>query len=114
MYVRHGNDSFGVQTRRGRSAPSNIVLCETGSSSAVAQAVPELKGRLTANAVRVPTPNVSMAVLVLQLQRQVTRDEVNRLLFEESTWGRMHRQLEYCLEQVSAGTHFSPIYGSLT
>src|SRR5690606_13060290 len=54
-------DNFHKGNRRGRSAPMNMVLAETGAASAVSKAIPELAGKLTGNAIRVPTPNVSMA-----------------------------------------------------
>ena len=60
-------DNYHKGERRGRSAALNMVLTETGAAKAVAKALPELKGKLTGNAIRVPTPNVSMAILNLQL-----------------------------------------------
>ena len=58
-------DNFHSGDRRGRSAPLNMVITSTGAVEAVSKAIPELKGVLTGNAIRVPTPNVSLAVLVL-------------------------------------------------
>ena len=45
-----------------------MVITETGAAKAVAKALPELAGRLTGNAIRVPTPNVSLAILNLKLK----------------------------------------------
>src|SRR5690606_25199126 len=73
-------DNFHKGNRRGRSAPMNMVLTETGAASAVAKAIPELEGKLTGNAIRVPTPNVSMAILNLTLENDLTADEVNAYL----------------------------------
>src|SRR5690606_32189774 len=70
-------DNFHKGDRRGRSAALNMVLTETGAAKAVAKALPEFEGKLTGNAIRVPTPDVSMAVLNLQLERETTRDELN-------------------------------------
>jgi glyceraldehyde 3-phosphate dehydrogenase len=70
-------DNFHKGDRRGRSAALNMVLTETGAAKAVAKALPEFEGKLTGNAIRVPTPNVSMAVLNLQFDREVSREELN-------------------------------------
>src|SRR5690606_3211725 len=60
-------DNFHKGNRRGRSAALNMVITETGAAKAVAKALPELAGKLSGNAIRVPTPNVSMAILNLNL-----------------------------------------------
>ena len=52
-------DNFHKGDRRGRSAALNMVITETGAAKAVAKALPELQGKLTGNAIRVPTPDVS-------------------------------------------------------
>jgi glyceraldehyde 3-phosphate dehydrogenase len=75
-------DNYHKKTRRGRGAAMNMVLTETGAASAAAKAMPELKGKLTANAIRVPTPNVSMAIMMLRLGHEVGRDELNAFLRE--------------------------------
>ena len=63
-------DNFHTGDRRGRSAPLNMVITSTGAVKAVAKAIPELSGKLTGNAIRVPTPNVSLAVLGFKLKRR--------------------------------------------
>ena len=73
-------DNFHKANRRGRSAPLNMVLTSTGAAKAIAKAVPELAGKLTGNAIRVPTPNVSMVVTNLNLGKETTRDELNDFL----------------------------------
>jgi glyceraldehyde 3-phosphate dehydrogenase len=62
-------DNYHKADRRGRSAVLNMVITETGAAKAVAKALPELQGKLTGNSIRVPTPNVSMAILNLTLPR---------------------------------------------
>ena len=57
-----------------------MVITTTGAVKAVAKALPELEGKLTGNAIRVPTPNVSLAILSLALDTNVTVDEVNSYL----------------------------------
>ena len=63
-------DNFHKNERRGRSAPLNMVITSTGAAKAVAKVLPELAGKLTGNAIRVPTPNVSMAVMNLNLKKE--------------------------------------------
>ena len=65
-------DNYHKADRRGRSAPLNMVLTSTGAAKVVAKAVPELAGKLTGNAIRVPTPNISMVVTNLNLERETT------------------------------------------
>ncbi|MDG1473863.1 MAG: glyceraldehyde-3-phosphate dehydrogenase, partial [Porticoccaceae bacterium] len=65
-------DNYHKGGRRGRSAALNMVLTSTGAAKAVSKVIPELKGKLTGNAIRVPTPNVSMAILNLQLGRDTS------------------------------------------
>ena len=73
-------DNFHKKDRRGRGAPLNMVITSTGAVNAVAKALPELKGKLTGNAIRVPTPNVSLAILSLELNEKVTVETVNNYL----------------------------------
>ena len=73
-------DNYHKGDRRGRSAALNMVLTSTGAAKAVAKAIPALKGKLTGNAIRVPTPNVSMAILNLRLGKKVTVEELNEFL----------------------------------
>ncbi|MCC9204465.1 glyceraldehyde-3-phosphate dehydrogenase [Arthrobacter sp. zg-Y769] len=88
-------DNFHNGDRRGRSAALNMVITETGAAKAVAKALPELEGRLSGNAIRVPTPDVSMAILNLNLESATTRDEVNAFLRETSLNSPLHKQIDY-------------------
>jgi len=88
-------DNFHAGNRRGRSAPMNMVITETGAAKAVAKAVPELAGLLTGSAIRVPTPNVSMAILNLNLATATTRDDVNRYLRELSLDSTLQQQIDF-------------------
>ncbi|MCA0378070.1 MAG: glyceraldehyde-3-phosphate dehydrogenase [Actinobacteria bacterium] len=88
-------DNFHKGDRRGRSAALNMVLAETGAAKAVAKALPEFEGKLTGNAIRVPTPDVSMAVLNLQFDREVTREEINAHLEQVSLTGALRTQIDY-------------------
>lgn len=68
--------------RRARAAAENIIPTSTGAAKAVALVLPELKGKLNGFAMRVPTPNVSVVDLVVELKQDVTVDEVNGVLKE--------------------------------
>ena len=69
-------DNYHKKYRRGRSAALNMVITETGAAKAVVKAIPSLKDKLTASAVRVPTPNVSLAILKLSVKKHTTKEEV--------------------------------------
>ncbi len=73
-------DNFHKGDRRGRAASLNMVLTSTGAAKAVAKALPELKGKLTGNAIRVPTPNVSMAIANLNLNSETEAESLNAYL----------------------------------
>lgn len=88
-------DNFHKGDRRGRAAGLNMVLTETGAAKAVAKAVPEFEGKLTGNAIRVPTPDVSLAVLNLELERDVEREEVNDFLRNVSLHSDLRQQISY-------------------
>ncbi|MDK8879015.1 glyceraldehyde-3-phosphate dehydrogenase [Corynebacterium sp. MSK008] len=88
-------DNFHKGNRRGRAAGLNMVLTETGAAKAVSKALPEFEGKLTGNAIRVPTPDVSMAVLNLDLEKDVEKDEVNNFLRRVSTHSNLRQQIDY-------------------
>jgi glyceraldehyde 3-phosphate dehydrogenase len=88
-------DNYHKKSRRGRSAPLNMVITETGAGSAAAKAVASLKGKLTSNAVRVPTPNVSLAILALEVEKETNVDEVNDMFLEASLRGRLIEQIRF-------------------
>jgi glyceraldehyde 3-phosphate dehydrogenase len=99
-------DNYHKGDRRGRAAPLNMVITETGAAKAVAKALPELKGKLTGNAIRVPTPNVSMAILSLNLNREVTAEEVNNYLREVSLRSGLYRQIDWVDSPEVVSTDF--------
>ncbi|WP_428244280.1 glyceraldehyde-3-phosphate dehydrogenase [Gynuella sp.] len=88
-------DNFHKGDRRGRSAPLNMVVSETGAAKAVAKALPELGGKLTGNAIRVPTPNVSLAILNLDLLKPVSRESLNEMLRESSLYSELNKQIDF-------------------
>lgn len=88
-------DNYHKGDRRGRGAALNMVLTSTGAASAVAKCLPEMAGKLTGNAVRVPTPNVSMAILNLNLKRDTNVEEMNNYLRDVSLYSSMQDQIDY-------------------
>ncbi|QGU04081.1 glyceraldehyde-3-phosphate dehydrogenase [Corynebacterium comes] len=99
-------DNFHKGSRRGRAAGLNMVLTETGAAKAVAKALPEFEGKLTGNAIRVPTPDVSMAVLNLTLETEVDRDEVNNFLRKVSLHSNLRQQISYIQSPEVVSTDF--------
>jgi glyceraldehyde 3-phosphate dehydrogenase len=90
-------DNYHKKSRRGRSAPINMVITETGAASAAAKVLPELAGKFTGNAIRVPTPDVSLAIINLTLNKDVTIDEVNAVLREAASFGQLVEQIDYSI-----------------
>jgi glyceraldehyde 3-phosphate dehydrogenase len=99
-------DNYHSAERRGRSAPLNMVLTSTGAAKAVSKALPELEGLLTGNAIRVPTPNVSMAVCNLNLSASTTRDELNDFVREMAFNSDLHQQINYSYSTEVVSTDF--------
>ncbi|MEM7084316.1 MAG: glyceraldehyde-3-phosphate dehydrogenase [Pseudomonadota bacterium] len=88
-------DNYHKADRRGRSAALNMVITSTGAASAVAKAYPELGGKLTGNAIRVPTPNVSLAILTLTLDKDTDRENLNDFLRKQSLFSELQHQIDY-------------------
>ena len=99
-------DNYHKGDRRGRSAALNMVVTSTGAAKAVAKAIPELKGKLTGNAIRVPTPNVSMAILNLQLARETSVAEVNEFLRQQALHSTLQQQIGYTVSSEAVSTDF--------
>jgi glyceraldehyde 3-phosphate dehydrogenase len=73
----------------------NMVITETGADKAVAKVLPQLAGKLTGNSVRVPTPDVSLAILNLTLKKEGTKDTVNEALKDAALRGALVEQIQY-------------------
>ncbi|WP_416202631.1 glyceraldehyde-3-phosphate dehydrogenase [Marinobacter sp. X15-166B] len=99
-------DNYHKGSRRGRSAPLNMVITETGAAKAVSKALPELAGKLTGNAIRVPTPNVSMAILNLNLDKEVTVEGVNEYLREMALHSELQKQIDFVNSPEVVSTDF--------
>src|SRR5256885_10483950 len=85
--------------RDARSAAENIVPHETGAARAVALVIPELKGKVTGMAFRVPTPTVSVVDFTATLNREVTKDEVNAA-FKKASEGELKGIMAYTEEPL--------------
>ena len=91
-------DNMHNKPRRGRSAAINMVITSTGAGSAVTKVIPDLKDKLTANAVRVPTPNGSLAILSLELSKNTSIEDVNLAIREAALNGELVNQIYYSLD----------------
>jgi glyceraldehyde 3-phosphate dehydrogenase len=97
-------DNYHPKYRRGRSAALNMVITETGAESALKKVLPHLSGKFTANSVRVPTPNVSLAILNLNINKEVTKDEVNEIIKRYALQGALVEQIQYAFSNELVST----------
>ncbi|QJR82444.1 glyceraldehyde-3-phosphate dehydrogenase [Alteromonas pelagimontana] len=97
-------DNYHKGDRRGRSAPLNMVIAETGAAKAVAKAYPKLAGKLSGNAIRVPTPNVSLAILNLNLANATDRITVNKFLRNTALFSKLQNQIDYTASKEIVST----------
>ena len=88
-------DNFHKKYRRGRAAALNMVITETGAGKAVAKALPSLEGKLTSNAIRVPVPNGSLAILNLELDRKTSLNGINATIKKYALEGDLVEQIKY-------------------
>ena len=110
-------DNFHKKYRRGRAAGLNMVITETGAGSAVSKALPSFEGKLTSNAIRVPVPNGSLAILNLELENPTSIDGMNTIMKKYALEGDLVEQIKYELsdELVSSdivGSSAPSIYDS--
>jgi glyceraldehyde 3-phosphate dehydrogenase len=99
-------DNFHKGDRRGRSAPLNMVLTETGAASAIKKAMPDFAAHISGSSIRVPTPDVSMAILNLRLKRETTREELNDYLRGASLHSDLKRQIDFTTSNDAVSTDF--------
>ena len=88
-------DNFHKKYRRGRAAALNMVITETGAGAAVTKALPSFEGKLTSNAIRVPVPNGSLAILNLELETETSIDGINTILKKYALEGDLVEQIKY-------------------
>lgn len=92
-------DNMHKKPRRGRSAAINMVITSTGAGKAVTKVIPEFQDKLTANAVRVPTPNGSLAILSLTLGKEASIESVNASIRDAALNGDLVNQIFYSLDE---------------
>ena len=92
-------DNMHGKNRRGRSAAINMVITSTGAGKAISKIMPKLDGKLTANAIRVPTPNGSLAVMSLDIKNKTSLEEINEILRKSSLSGELVNQIKYSINE---------------
>lgn len=97
-------DNMHKKTRRGRSAAINMVITETGAGKAVTKVIPNLQDKLTANAVRVPTPNGSLAIMNLTVNKETSLDDVNGLLRKAALEGELVNQINFSTDSETVSS----------
>ncbi len=97
-------DNYHKKNRRGRSAAINMVITETGAAKAVSKVIPDLGGKLTGSAVRVPTPNGSLAVMSLTLKKSTSVEEIQDFLKSAALQGPLRNQINYSIENELVST----------
>ena len=97
-------DNMHSKYRRGRAAGLNMVITETGAGQAVAKALPIFDGKLTSNAIRVPVPNGSLAILNLEIEAATTVEGVNNILKKYALEGELVEQIKYSLDNELVST----------
>ncbi len=97
-------DNYHPKYRRGRSAALNMVITETGADKAVAKVLPQLTGKISGNSVRVPTPDVSLAILNLTLTKPSTKDEINEIMKDAALKGNLVEQIQYSFSNELVST----------
>jgi glyceraldehyde 3-phosphate dehydrogenase len=85
--------------RRARAAALSIVPTSTGAAKAVGLVLPQLKGKLDGNAMRVPTPDGSLTDLTVVLKRETTVEEINAVM-KQASEGALKGILEYCVDPI--------------
>lgn len=105
-------DGSHSDLRRARAAAMSIIPTSTGAAIAVTEVIPELKGKLDGIALRVPTPNVSLVDLSVEVGRNVTIDDVNGA-FKAASEGKLKDIMAYCEEELVSVDFTSSSYSSI-
>ena len=110
-------DNYHPSDRRGRSAALNLVITDTGAAKAVSEVLPQLKGKMTANAIRVPTPNVSLAIMHLTVKKGVSVEDLNDCFRKAAFRSNLRETMDYTnsIDAVSSDFYsnaFALIYDS--
>jgi len=97
-------DNYHPKYRRGRSAALNMVITETGADKAVAKVLPSLAGKISGNSVRVPTPDVSLAILNLTLNKETNKEGINEIMKDAALKGNLVEQIQYSFSNELVST----------
>ncbi len=98
----------GAISRRGRAAASNIIPATTGAASAIGKVIPQLNGKLDGSAFRVPTTTGSVIDLTLVLEKETTKEEINKVLKENT-----NQTLGYTEDPIVSSDIIGTKYGSV-
>ena len=98
--------------RRARAAALSMIPTSTGAAKAIIGLFPDLKGKLDAIALRVPTPNVSIIDFVAELEKDTTKDDVNKA-FKDASEGSLKGYLQYCDEPLVSSDFIGNSYSSI-
>ncbi|MCH2043729.1 MAG: glyceraldehyde-3-phosphate dehydrogenase [Saprospiraceae bacterium] len=103
-------DNYHKKERRGRAAALNMVITSTGAATAVSKVIPELEGKLTGSAIRVPTPDGSLAVMTLNVEKAASVESLNEMMRNAALFGDLVEQIQYSTskELVSSDIIGSP------
>ncbi|MBW2598790.1 MAG: type I glyceraldehyde-3-phosphate dehydrogenase [Deltaproteobacteria bacterium] len=105
-------DGSHKDLRRGRAAAMSVVPTSTGAAKAVAEVIPSLQGKLDGLALRVPTPNVSLVDLTVEVEKEVTADEVNSAL-KSASEGKLKGIMAFCEEELVSVDFTSDSHSSI-
>jgi len=99
-------DNYHKGDRRGRAATLNMVITETGAAKAVSKALPQMEGKLSGSSIRVPTPNVSIAILNLNLEKAADKESLNEFLRNTAQHSSLQKQIGYSISPEAVSTDF--------
>ena len=102
----------GAKSRRGRASAANIVPSSTGAATAIGKVIPELNGKLSGNALRVPTTTGSVIDLTLELKKNATVEEINEV-FKNNTNETLGYTEDPIVSSDIIGSHLGALVDSL-
>ncbi len=98
----------GIESRRGRAGATNIIPTSTGAAKAIGNVIPELAGKLDGSAMRVPVPTGSVIDLTLELNKKVTKEQINELFKENQ-----NETLNFTTDPIVSSDVIGSTYGSI-
>ena len=103
----------GILARRGRACAQNIIPASTGAASAIGEVIPSLKGKLDGSAMRVPVPTGSVVDLTLELKKNTTAEEINKLL-EDGQNETLKFTMDPIVSSDVIGSHYGAVVDGLS